>query len=96
MQILWLFRIPMAISMTLTRCAISIFFIRTLYTKIYPRLRHTGIYESGTFPSRKTIALIDTLCSALLHHHSNHLGSRFYHSNGASLPADTIQLYDTP
>ncbi|KAH7075457.1 hypothetical protein BKA63DRAFT_297721 [Paraphoma chrysanthemicola] len=43
LMVLWLFRIPMAFSLALTRCAIAIFFIRTLYTRAYPWLRHIGI-----------------------------------------------------
>jgi hypothetical protein len=51
----------MAISLTLTRCAILIFFVRTLYTKMYPRLRHTGIYKFGTVHSeRRKLLLIDS------------------------------------
>lgn len=42
-QIMWFFRSPMAIELTLTRCAISIFLLRTLYTRMYPWLRRTGI-----------------------------------------------------
>ncbi|KAF2848887.1 hypothetical protein T440DRAFT_149775 [Plenodomus tracheiphilus IPT5] len=42
--VLWLFRIPMAVSLTLTRSAISIFFIRTLYTRVFPWLRYVGTY----------------------------------------------------
>ncbi|KAK1913329.1 hypothetical protein P3342_005265 [Pyrenophora teres f. teres] len=41
-MILWLFRFPMAIGIALIRCAILIFFIRTLYTKTSPKLRRTG------------------------------------------------------
>jgi hypothetical protein len=41
-QILWLFRIPMAVSLALTRCAITIFFIRTLFTRGFPWLRRIG------------------------------------------------------
>jgi len=41
-QVLWLFRLPMAIGQALTRCAIAIFFIQTLYTKVFPWLRHFG------------------------------------------------------
>ncbi|KAF2829693.1 hypothetical protein CC86DRAFT_173347 [Ophiobolus disseminans] len=40
--VLWLFRIPMALSITLTRCAITIFFIRMLFTQTFPRLRQIG------------------------------------------------------
>jgi len=40
--VLWLFRLPMAIGQALTRCAIAIFFIQTLYTKVFPWLRHFG------------------------------------------------------
>ncbi|KAF1829470.1 hypothetical protein BDW02DRAFT_147872 [Decorospora gaudefroyi] len=46
--ILWLFRIPMGLSLGLTRTAISLFFIRTLYTKTYPKLRLTGTDGLGT------------------------------------------------
>jgi hypothetical protein len=42
--VLWLFRIPMAMSLALTRCAIAIFFIRTLYTHAFLALRRIGSY----------------------------------------------------
>jgi hypothetical protein len=48
MQILWLFRLPMAISIALTRCAILVFFVRTLFTKTYSWLRHGGIVDPRT------------------------------------------------
>jgi hypothetical protein len=85
----------MAISMTLTRCAILIFFLRTLYTKMYPGLRHTGTYIFGTFQARKMNNLVNLPRSALLHHHCNRLGCHFDSSNGAPLPADQVQLHDT-
>ncbi|KAH6841249.1 hypothetical protein B0T12DRAFT_255707 [Alternaria alternata] len=46
--ILWLFRLPMAISIALTRCAILVFFVRTLFTKTYSWLRHGGIVDPRT------------------------------------------------
>lgn len=42
LMVLWLFRIPMAVSLASTRCAISIFFIRTLYTRVFPWLRYVA------------------------------------------------------
>lgn len=49
MQILWLFRLPMAIGLALARCAVSVFFIRTFFTKMYPWLRRTGNRLHGIF-----------------------------------------------
>jgi hypothetical protein len=41
---MWFFRIPSAVSLNATRCAVMIFFLRTLYTKSFPRLRAIGTY----------------------------------------------------
>lgn len=44
---LWLFQIPMALSLTLTRCAITVFFMRTLFTHAFPWLRNIGSHHSN-------------------------------------------------
>lgn len=47
----------MAFSLALTRCAIAIFFIRTLYTRAYPWLRRIGIHRQN---------ILDLFCTSLL------------------------------
>ncbi|KAH5129808.1 hypothetical protein HBH70_199540 [Parastagonospora nodorum] len=65
LMVLWLFRIPMALSLTLTRCAITVFFIRTLFTHGFPCLRHIA-YGCIFFAIGTGLA---TILGILLHCH---------------------------
>lgn len=89
---LWLYRIPMCLSMLATRCAISIFFIRTLYTKIFPRLRRIGTNHCKAIPFSHYNGLIDEPCSVLLHL-SSYCPVRHYDCrNITTLPASKVEL----
>ena len=70
LQILWLFPIPMATSLALTRCAISIFFIRTLYTRMCPWLRRVGTFRDRSvlpsFLSKSLFTFLVAYCCVFL------------------------------
>ncbi|KAF1917086.1 hypothetical protein BDU57DRAFT_255446 [Ampelomyces quisqualis] len=57
--VLWLFRIPMAIGLALTRCAITIFFLQTLFTHAFPWLRRIGIHCRNRTPFSCAAIFID-------------------------------------
>lgn len=91
-QILWFFRSLMAVELALTRCAISIFFLRTLYTKTFPWLRRIGTYPIISNVRYHCGVLIDMLYSLLLHHIVDCFGSGYHYRNVLTLPAFASQL----
>lgn len=82
----------MAVELTLTRCAISIFFLRTFYTKMYPWLRRTGTYPTSSGLPHHGNIFVDTLHSVPLHRTLNSFGYRHYHRNAFTLPTLASQL----
>ena len=91
MQILWSFQVPTALNIALTRCALSIFFLRSLYTKLHPWLRCIGMYLAKARCS--VVSLLILLHSILLRLPCDCRGPARNHWHSGSLPTDEVQLY---
>ena len=82
----------MAVELTLTRCAISLFFLRTFYTKTYPWLRRTGTYSIKCGLTYHNSAYVDTLYSVLVHRSIDGFWYRYHCWNALTLPPLASQL----
>jgi hypothetical protein len=92
LQILWFFQSPMAVELTLTRCAISLFFLRTFYTKTYPWLRRTGTCSIKCDLTYHNSAYVDTLYSVLVHRFVDGFWYCHHYWNVLTLPPLASQL----
>jgi len=89
----------MAFSLAFTRCAVSIFFIRTLYTKGFPWLRILGTHDCFVHDCNYYLfsrgALINCHSSVLLYRLRCYSGTNHYHWRHAALRTTALQLGST-